>query len=648
MAPPINCINPIKTSLNKMLVDLQKNKDRIMLKGQVVELVNANFTKGTVIIERDSYTWTNASSGLLEKVTGSTTDLTFKLMEDIVFNPNPPTDNDDAEAVWDAYTVPTADATFYNPAAFGIGFFAAIALSASNVVIDLNGYTIGQGRGHYIFQRFWAAIEVSSLPFIPGQGPHTFGSRIESAENCAIINGNLGLSSHHGIHGHRAKNILIEDLSITQYEVASIHVAEVENFAVNKVRAETCSSCPLHGTFSACLFMRPYVDAMVTAGQTLTINSVSVTASDIRTALRDSIKIVHDDTVVAAGSIQSSNTSEWKLFHNTEGLIDGNPYGIAFNGRGVAVGPWPDNLASSSKNVMVKEFSLKGHKGSVREIPSVGGANDPVGAVFQMYAVDPNGDTVSMDASGVYTRNVLLDSQALVAAGIRDGASFGFLSTTRNGISTDHLNWVAGSITLDALLELKPVIFNNDTMHHVNKGVVGCKFDMVSKGYICNSRFIDISNGGNRGMTPASLPVPWTGTGSDAYGEYIARAATQGGANLPGYNGATARGISLSSSKDICIEGVLLDKINSKNGSAIGISPMFVAQNINIMDTDMRNMTSGIANSFADYNSNPTERPIVVGIDVPCTSRDVVICGENYFSTSSSIGDVFSTRIQNV
>ena len=109
----------------------------------------------------------------------------------------------------------------YDPAAFGIGFFSAIAIPADNVTLDLNGYTLEQSEEHALLQRFYANIELGSAPFIPGQGPHDFGSTFDPAKNVAILNGTLGLSSHHGIHGNSNENVTIQGIDFEDFEVAS-------------------------------------------------------------------------------------------------------------------------------------------------------------------------------------------------------------------------------------------------------------------------------------------------------------------------------------------------------------------------------------------------------------------------------------------
>ena len=119
----------------------------------------------------------------------------YKLCEDITFDPVGPF-GAPSEFMYD----PVFDAT-YTENAFGLGFFAAIVIEASDVTLRLNGHTIKQSPGHALMQRFFAVIELADSPFIPGAGPADFvgPNTFEPAKNVKITGpGTIGLSSHHG------------------------------------------------------------------------------------------------------------------------------------------------------------------------------------------------------------------------------------------------------------------------------------------------------------------------------------------------------------------------------------------------------------------------------------------------------------------
>lgn len=122
----------------------------------------------------------------------------YKLCENIVFNPNAPLPGQTPSE--DAF-----DPIFpgeYDEHAYGLGFFAAIAIASSNVELYLNGFTIEQSEGHALFQRFFSLIELADSPFIKNAGPAQFvgdDDYFQAASNVVIVGpGVLGRSSHHG------------------------------------------------------------------------------------------------------------------------------------------------------------------------------------------------------------------------------------------------------------------------------------------------------------------------------------------------------------------------------------------------------------------------------------------------------------------
>jgi hypothetical protein len=121
----------------------------------------------------------------------------YKLCENIVFSPlKPPPGRLPKDA---------CDPVFpskFDENAFALGFFAAIAIAASNVDLRLNNFTIEQGKDHALLQRFFAVIELADAPFIKNAGPSQFvADKLACAVNVSIVGpGRIGLSSHHGAY----------------------------------------------------------------------------------------------------------------------------------------------------------------------------------------------------------------------------------------------------------------------------------------------------------------------------------------------------------------------------------------------------------------------------------------------------------------
>ena len=474
----------LEKSYNQLENNLSRNK-------KIFELENSNFVNGSIIIDNN---WIIiAKNGQTEKIMGSTNGYIFKLKENISFNPNSlkqiasdlnnPTGNEIARAG----RVKKDQHNFYNQRAFGIGFFAAIVLQANNVVIDLNGYTIEQSFEHSIQQRFFSVIELASIPFLPTQGPHTFGKSIKAAENCLIHNGTIGRSSHHGIHGNLSTNIIIKDLKFENYEVGSISLNGVRNIYIDNIVAAGHSiNVPVLGIFSSARFIWEYVEELRKSNSKTTLNLESkiLTVQDVITNLENSLKKTYIDIIDpnTGEYIEESSVTDL-LYKNEKKLVDGNSYGILINQIGVAVHGFPKNRNEPSENIYLSDVKIKNHIAWVNEIPALenpegGHEKDPIGAVFQTQ----NGNH-TMDKNGKYKGNVVSNSQLIITKAIKNNDFFFGMEAKnchclkRNSISHRTLNWAESGRSL--LNEKINYIFNGDSMFHVNKGLISFKLDAV-------------------------------------------------------------------------------------------------------------------------------------------------------------------------
>ena len=220
----------------------------------------------------------------------------YRLTEDISFNPYPvgsvsedgvtPLEANDAGLPFRSQFGMEDDR--FDPAAYGVGYFAAIAIFADDVTLDLNGHTIEQHAEHVLLQRFFAVLELADRPFVPGQGPHGFWATMRSATNLTIKNGTIGRSSHHGIHGNGNRNVKIKNVD---FEVAALALNGVEGLKVVDTTARNREDVPVIGTYSNARFIARYLDWLVMTGSptTLRVQGVDLSASGIQAALRASV-----------------------------------------------------------------------------------------------------------------------------------------------------------------------------------------------------------------------------------------------------------------------------------------------------------------------------------------------------------------------
>ena len=204
----------------------------------IIEITTGDFDQGTMIISHPGE---------------------YKLCEDITFYPLVNTPDTSSEGAANAFE-PIFSET-YNVHAFGLGFFAAICITASDVTLFLNGYRIEQSEEHALLQRFFAVVELANSPFIEGVGPADFigeSNRLQSASNIKILGpGTIGRSSHHGIHGNENDNVLIKDVTFVNFEVAAVSINNVDNLRIMKCRIKkNRHNVPILGLFSAAKFIR--------------------------------------------------------------------------------------------------------------------------------------------------------------------------------------------------------------------------------------------------------------------------------------------------------------------------------------------------------------------------------------------------------
>ena len=186
--------------------------------------------------------------------------------------------------------------------------------------------------------RFFALVELADRPFVSGQGPADFGSDIRAGKNVVIRNGTIGRSSHHGVHGNFNERIRISDVDFVDYEVAALALNGVQGLDVRNVTASNRKDVPVLGTFSSAQFIKHYIDELVRGGSqtTLTVDGAVLGATDIQTALRNTINATHRDVVLdGLGRIRPSTEPAYGLFHNPDRVVDGNSYSFLVNQRRV-------------------------------------------------------------------------------------------------------------------------------------------------------------------------------------------------------------------------------------------------------------------------------------------------------------------------
>jgi len=303
------------------------NKDRTggstVLNSTIIELKQSDFTSGTYRITQSGY---------------------YKLAENIIFNPNEDNDfmpTDSQTSGGESAKYPVAP---YGP--YHMGFFAAITVECEDVVIDLNNKILRQSQLHNLEQRFYATIELARQPFIVGQGPADFGNALSPCKDVWIKDGNLGLSSHHGIHGNGAHNIIIENLNIYSFEVAGIAINGGEHILNRNINlCNSSSDVRVLSTYSQARFIRKFLKRIRDRDATvkLVLESGSKTITQIITELDGEMNKVKN-------AVKTNTDLPESIFLYKDSITDCNMYGLLYHPLGVAEGKFRENREGAIGN----------------------------------------------------------------------------------------------------------------------------------------------------------------------------------------------------------------------------------------------------------------------------------------------------------
>lgn len=518
----------IKWDNGRLYNHLKKLKHKIQCQYSPTYLRQEDFKEGTYIIDKPG---------------------NYVLKENIVFNPNP--DND-----W----MPRQNQPQYSDPAFMLGFFAAIVVKSTRVVINLNGKSISQSPEHAIQQRFYANIELGSSPFLPGQGPGNFATKFKAAKDVIICNGTLGRSSHHGIHGNNAVGVLVHKVVMKDFEFVGSALNGGGCHLFRKVKiGRNFQDVPILATYSAARFIRLFSQHLLLSHKL---------SQEDRDELEQKLAYLNTEMDIAFTEIMETGYTNNPLFRNESRLPDGNVYGILFHTVGVAIGDFADSTKKFTKNVFLEKVLVKKLKAKVDEIIALSDKNgegaqvDTAGAVLQI-------DKIT-DKEGFYNGTVLSDLQIYLAKlKIKYNLNLGTLNITE-----DVVIWSENDSVISEVIDQGYVYRTGaDSMFHVNKGVIayrfgGVKYLGMKKCYGC-----DIGNVGflgNETITP-SLKLQ-----DSKY-----------------YLGAETFGVCLACCKDVTINDFYLKKIKSNNGNSVGIITMNKSENVCISYGKIKGVRAG-------------------------------------------------------
>jgi len=549
---------------------------------------------------------------------------TYKIMEDITFDFNA---GDPTEPSADPSWWPQAEQIKEYPGAgttrdaYYLGFIAGITVEVDDVVIDLNNHGISMSRALYYQQRFFSCISLKSVAFPLNQGPGFFGMEPKYANNVVIKNGAIGLSSHHGIHGHFNSNVTLEKLHVHSFETHGIQMSHFQDLRIRNVEIGPSSTVAyLKGEYAYARWTVAQLDRIMDSGEFNDIfplqfdgRAEALEFEDIVERLRDLMDMAF---VYVIGEAEFDDDDEdWAtakaLFINEDGL----PYGAVMYGLFL-------NLYFS--NVFTIHPSIKHAENATIENLKIHGLHHKTVEYLRMdkyhSAMYRNQFNAPLDARMVlgdqieagddivwadvhYEGSALTDAEILLSLVTNDWGEQGLIMIDQN-----YTDWVQGRHQWDdSTAAGHPYLgCNNDRMAHVPKGVMGIRMDGADGVVFSGLEISDLRE--------------YSEMGSDLCGEYFDGYYMKfiGGGNtlqnvpyLYGYTGNMVHGIFSDWSTYTMANEVAIHDLTSDTGLVRGVgmytkSELTFAPNANT-SLSIYNFKAGyaLASTVTDYFKHP-------------------------------------------
>jgi hypothetical protein len=229
--------------------------------------------------------------------------------------------------------------------AYGIGFFAAIAIEAEGVVVDLNNYTIAMHKEFSIMQQFFSCIELGDQPFPTNSGPFNFGSDLRRAKKVWIKNGILGYSSHQNLHANDSQEILVTGVTMKDSTVAGVSMN-----GSRKVALIDCEfkghrkDVTVRGAFNEirldAKLIAGYKEIKTAAGQTISaeLDAQLSAAKSVVEKVFDDINLTGAIRAHDAADATTLSAADVEVLKNMSGLSDAISYGFVLNAGDNATG----------------------------------------------------------------------------------------------------------------------------------------------------------------------------------------------------------------------------------------------------------------------------------------------------------------------
>ena len=515
----------------------------------------------------------------------------YILMEDILFNPNSGSTGDanDDNKAWrphsnqqDSY--PGAG-QYRDP--YFMGFFAAITVETSDVIIDLNDHTLAMDEIFYYQQRWFTLISLTSQYYLPGQGNGFLGANPQFASNVVIKDGILGLTSHHCIHGNFNKNVLIEHIVCRDFDTHGIQLNGFDHVTIRNVEIGPSSTKQFfRGEYGFARALLPRLQKVSDENPDQKIRfdqrENEVTMNDLINELQRQMNLIFDFVVNGNEPIFSPHSlkeqKDWDdikaLFYNPSGLPNGAAlYGIYLNTNNENSMGYDLNTDTFSQNARLQNARIHDLRHRMVEYIRVStkSNNNPFGSVY----VNPL--SAPYDAKQMFFS---LDRKDLLyrpryKGTIMTDILFALSEFTENWdilqsqliFKDQTLPWAKGE-DIYALNDNLVIGCNNDAMMQSGKGLMAIRMDGVQDASLSDIEIYNLFQETPLGATECG---EYDSFDTDAYpfeGGHLSQKAPM----QIGFSGNSLQGIAMNAADNIKLDNIQIHTLQSHTGDAIGIS----------------------------------------------------------------------------
>ena len=468
------------------------------------------------------------------------------------------------------------------PPPFHFGVWAIIAIECDDVVLDLNGHKLAMTNNFAMQQRFFSLIELANQPFPTGKAGFT--NTIKSANNVTIKNGTLNNSSHHGIHGNFNKNIYLENLIVSDFEVAGIAINTGYNINIKDTKIDgTSTKIKVLATF-----------AMV---QDLKDSLKEILANKKYSEYHDITQqyLAHE---VIQHILDNPGSDDYDItvnhpVENGKQVLDGNLFGIYFNN--VFSVKDLSSCGEKSQKINIDNVEIKDINSNTNEVLGILDNDicikDNKGYLIQWeYLFDLQGNLLKIDSDKRKARILLVKLQMFCTKVLKNTEFSLNKILDCNNLTLEYIDNNQDYLT---------PIGGFDSRAHVTKGNFGLRIDGASDININNLKITNIENYGNKAVK----------TEKTKYSQYpigIGDDETQI------YKGNSVSGLSLSYCDNIIIKNSKICKCMSKTGFVIGAALLNNTNRCNISQLNINELRVNENGETIYPNLKPIEYPVYI------------------------------------